>query len=184
MAAKKPPAATPGQALVRMPLDQLKPAPYNPRKISQVALKGLKASLRRFGLVQPIIWNQRTGYVVGGHQRVVALRESGVTEADVIVVDLPDTEERALNVTLNNPKIAGDFTDGLDALLLDLQEQDAAMLHDLRLDALLPSLDDEAPEPAYATKFEVIVTVTNEDEQRDLYERLKAEGRKVRVTQL
>lgn len=166
---------------VRMALDDLVPAPYNPRKISRAAMKGLRASLKRFGLVQPIVWNKRSGYIVGGHQRVAALRESGVVEADVIVVDLDEKDERALNVTLNNPKISGDFSDEVEALLLDLREQDAAMMHELRLDALLPPESDDESEQLYATKFEVIVTVQSESEQRDLYEKLKADGWKVRV---
>lgn len=170
------------QPLVRMALDDLKAAPYNPRKISAAALKGLKASLKRFGLVQPIVFNRRTGHVVGGHQRVLALRESGETQADVLVVDLAEKDERALNVTLNNPKISGDFTDELDALLAELQEQDSQMMHDLRLDALLPPIsDDESAEIEHATRLEVVVTVGNEQEQESLYRRLKEEGWTVRV---
>ncbi len=173
------------QPLVRMALDDLKPAPYNPRKISATALKGLRASLKRFGLVQPIVFNRRTGHVVGGHQRVLALRESGETQADVLVVDLAEKDERALNVTLNNPKIAGDFTDEIDAMLAELQEQDSQMMHDLRLDALLPPVDeDEVAEIGHATRLEVVVTVENEHDQESLYRRLKEEGWAVRVLAL
>lgn len=174
----------PSRALVRMALDDLKAAPYNPRKISADALKGLRASLKRFGLVQPIVFNRRSGHVVGGHQRVLALRESGETQADVLIVDLAEKDERALNVTLNNPKIAGDFTSDLDAMLARLQEEDSAMMHDLRLDALLPPMDEQIADLSYATRFEVVVTVADEAAQRELYERLKAEGYKVKAMQL
>ena len=180
----KKPSLAPAVEMKRMALDALHPAPYNPRKIGKAAMKGLRASLRRFGLVQPIVFNTRTGYVVGGHQRVEALRANGATEADVVIVDLDEKDERALNVTLNNPKISGDFSDEVEALLLDLREQDAAMMHELRLDALLPPENDDESEQIYATKFEVIVTVQSESEQRDLFERLKAEGHKVKVMQL
>jgi DNA modification methylase len=55
-----------GQAVVRtVPLAELKGAPYNPRAISPQALAGLKASIKRFGLVQPIVRNRRTGFIVG-----------------------------------------------------------------------------------------------------------------------
>ena len=40
-----------------MRLQDLKPAGYNPRTISEEAMKGLAHSLDRFGLVQPIIFN-------------------------------------------------------------------------------------------------------------------------------
>ena len=62
-----------------MALGALAPAPYNPRAMSKVAAKGLRASLQRFGLVQPIVWNQRTERVVGGHQRIEALTALGKT---------------------------------------------------------------------------------------------------------
>jgi len=108
----------------RMALSDLKDAPYNPRVISDGALEGLKNSLSRFGLVQPIVWNKRTKRIVGGHQRVKALIEMGETSAQVIVVDLPQKEEKALNITLNNPHVTGDFTDELSGILEDLRAEE------------------------------------------------------------
>jgi len=142
-----------GEPQVRvMKLAALAPAPYNPRTISDDAARGLRASIRRFGLVQPIVFNSRSGHVVGGHQRVKALAELGKTEAQVIVVDLPESEEKALNVTLNNPAITGEFTDGLQAILAELARDSRIEFEELQLDALLDiSLDgiieDEIPEP-------------------------------------
>ena len=57
--------------------------------------------MERFGAVQPIIWNERSGYVVGGHQRLKVLRRKKVQEVAVVVVDLDETEEKALNLALN-----------------------------------------------------------------------------------
>lgn len=140
----------------RRPLSDLNPADYNPRMISPEAYAGLKSSIERFGLVQPIVWNRRTGNVVSGHQRLSVLLEGGETETDVVVVDLDDVEEKALNVTQNNDNITGSFTEGLDELLAEISEGigDAAM-GDLRLGELAPPeipdfepLDDsEAPPP-------------------------------------
>ena len=56
-----------------MKVADLTGAPYNPRTISDEAMKGLSASIERFGLVQPIVWNRRTERVVGGHQRLKVL---------------------------------------------------------------------------------------------------------------
>jgi len=100
-----------------LPLAALVPATYNPRTISDAALAGLRKSIERFDLVQPIIWNERTANIVGGHQRVKALQQLGRTEAQVVVVDLPEPEEKALNVALNSPAISGEFTDDLQSLL-------------------------------------------------------------------
>ena len=63
-------------------IEELTPAPYNPRKISNKELERLKRSLDEFGVVEPVIWNKRTGYVVGGHQRLKAMKELGIEETD------------------------------------------------------------------------------------------------------
>lgn len=118
------------------PLKDLRPAPYNPRRISDRAMAGLRASVERFGLVQPIILNERTGHIVGGHQRLKVLEEAGKVAAQVVVVDLPESEERALNVALNNPHIAGEFTEDLHWLLAEIQADEAELYESLRLGLL------------------------------------------------
>lgn len=133
-----------------MPLSALEAAPYNPRKISAAAMKGLSASMNRFGLVEPLVWNKRTSRLVGGHQRLKVLKAGKATEAPVVVVDLPEIEEKALNVTLNNPAISGEFSDELGPLLAELDTglpQD--IFEELRLDELAEPEqleEDEVPE--------------------------------------
>lgn len=61
----------------RMALADLAPADYNPRRISPKAMQGLRASLTRFGELGGIVFNRRTGNLVGGHQRVKALLALG-----------------------------------------------------------------------------------------------------------
>lgn len=70
-------------------------------------LEKLKDSIANFGYVDPLIWNQRTGHVVGGNQRLKVLKELGFKDVDVIVVDFPLEQEKALNIALN--KISGDW---------------------------------------------------------------------------
>src|SRR5438309_7652929 len=88
-----------------LPIDQLKPAPYNPRKPlkpGSPAYRKLRASLAEFGLVEPLVWNELSGRVVGGHARLAILKELGITEVPVSVVRLDEAREKALNVVLNN----------------------------------------------------------------------------------
>ena len=94
----------------KMQLSDLHPFAGNPRKISDEAFDGLGNSIKRFGMLIHIVWNKRTGNIVGGHQRYKQLIEMGEKEADVVVVDLNDNEEVALNITLNNRNVRGDFT--------------------------------------------------------------------------
>jgi DNA modification methylase len=73
--------------------------------------------------VEPVIWNKQTGRVVGGHQRLKVLIDSGITEVDVVVVDMNTEKEKALNIALN--KISGEWdTDKLALVIADLQGAD------------------------------------------------------------
>lgn len=108
----------------KVPISKLNPAAYNPRKDLQpkdAEYQKLARSLDRFGCVEPIVWNERTGNVVGGHQRLKVLIAAGETELDVSVVNLSEADEKALNIALN--KISGEWDEeGLTSLLRELSE--------------------------------------------------------------
>ena len=106
--------------MVRRRIDELEPWDRNPRMISDDAMEGLSLSVQRWGLVQPIIVNTRSGHVVGGHQRLRVLVAQGAQTTDVIEVDLPDEEEAALNIALNSPTIAGEFTDEAASIIAEI----------------------------------------------------------------
>lgn len=89
-------------------LEDLSPAKYNPRQISEDEFGKLKKGLAEFGMVEPIVANQ-DGTVIGGHQRLRAAIELGWTEAPVIRVDLPKQKEKALNLALNRLKGEWDY---------------------------------------------------------------------------
>lgn len=100
-------------------VEDLKAADYNPRKDlkpGDAEYEKLKRSIEEFGYVEPIIWNKRTGLVVGGHQRLKVMKDLGHTEVDCVVVDLDEQKEKALNIALN--KISGAWDDALLANLL------------------------------------------------------------------
>lgn len=139
----------------------LKPAPYNPRKRLEPGSPGyrrLARSIAEFDLVQPIVWNERTGHVVAGHQRLQILKDTGASRIECVVVDLTLAKEKALNVALNNAAVGSDWDDArlhdLLAELADLPELDATLtgfdadeLGDLLLDpAEPPALPDAEPE--------------------------------------
>jgi DNA modification methylase len=89
---------------------QIKPAEYNPRrdlKPGDAEYEKLRAVIDHFDLVEPLVWNRRTGNLVGGHQRLKILQARGDTSVPAVVVELNDAEERALNVALN--QVQGDW---------------------------------------------------------------------------
>jgi DNA modification methylase len=104
----------------RIAVQRINPAPYNPRKDLKPGdpeYEKLQRSIGEFGYVDPIIWNKRTGNLVGGHQRFKILLAQGATRVEVSVVDLSPEKERALNLALN--KISGDWDQHKLAELLD-----------------------------------------------------------------
>ncbi len=110
----------------RMRITDLKPAPYNPRRIlkpESPAYRKLAASLREFGLVEPLVWNELSGCVVGGHARLRILKQMGVEDVPVSVVRLSAEREKALNVVLNNREAQSRFEPNmLSKLLTELRD--------------------------------------------------------------
>lgn len=82
-------------------ISDLKHAPYNPRKSNEKQEANLKKSLEKFGVVEPIVFNKQTGYIVGGHFRVRELKKLGYKEVECVIVDLNEDDEKELNIRLN-----------------------------------------------------------------------------------
>lgn len=107
-------------------LTDLIPADYNPRKDLQpgdAEYEKLKRSVETFGYVEPIIWNEQTGRIVGGHQRLKVMQDLGYQEIECVIIDIDESKEKALNVALN--KISGSWDeDKLMSLITDLEGSD------------------------------------------------------------
>ena len=123
-------------------LADIKPAPYNPREISGEAFAGLRMSLEKFGYVNLMVVNKRNMRIIAGHQRYKILQMDGAKTADVIMVDLDEIEEQAMNVSLNNPEIAGTWTKALMPLLEKLRKEAGDDYVSLRLDVLRKEVGD------------------------------------------
>lgn len=131
-----------------MQIKDLKPAGYNPRKITDEKLAMLKKSLDEFGDLSGVVYNRRTGTLIGGHQRIKTLDPSwpitiedhtdntGTVASGYIEtshgrltyreVDWPETKEKAANIAAN--KHGGEFdNDLLRALVDELRLNDTDM---------------------------------------------------------
>ena len=67
------------------PVENLRPAPYNPRLLEDDAFEALKRSILKLGMVKPIIVAD-TGTIVAGHQRTRALLATGTTRTPAYVI--------------------------------------------------------------------------------------------------
>lgn len=132
--------------IVIMPVADLHPADYNPRKDLRSGdreYEKLVRSIEEFGYVEPIVWNRTTGNIIGGHQRLKVLIDKGYTEVEVVELELDEQEEKILNVALN--KISGRWdNEKLIAVLEELKEQEEMELtgfEDWELEALQVTYD-------------------------------------------
>ena len=97
--------------IVQVPVSTLKASAYNPRRWNESQAETLKESIRRFGLIDPLIANSAPGrenILVGGHFRLKVAKDLGLKEVPVVFVRITDLEkEKELNLRLN--KNVGEF---------------------------------------------------------------------------
>lgn len=126
-------------------LTDIKPAEYNPRRISDKEYGKLTQSIKDFGLVDPIIINLKNhNTIIGGHQRYQVLLDEYANGnkdyQDLNIIRLGDIgwvfpnndlriespeHEKALNIILNQTNLMGDWDNiKLESLLKDLDDMD------------------------------------------------------------
>lgn len=142
-------------------ITKIKPAAYNPRVILKPGdeeYEKLKTSIDTFGYVEPLVWNQRTGNLIGGHQRLAVLVEQGLSEVEVSVVDLSLDKEKALNLALN--KIQGLWDEDK---LADLLRE---MLESPEIDVTVSGFDMEEISEILDKDVEVVEDDFDSEEER------------------
>lgn len=203
------PAATPPLTALEKPMELpatlLKADPDNARTIEAPALRGLGVSLSTFGDLSGIVWNERTGELVAGHQRMNRLAAAGAaawmrtskTEGyiehpktgerfHVRIVDWDETTQRMANLTANNPHIQGEFTADAAEQLEALEEEAAFEVLQLgELEKNLAKAADKAAEGSEGAEdqtseikdsYAVIIECPTEREQQALLARFLDEG--------
>jgi len=132
----------------RIAANRLNAAEYNPRLDigpGDPEYEKLKRSMQEFGYITPIVWNNVTGNVVGGHQRLKVLLDLGETEINCVVVSLDADREKLLNLALN--KISGIWDEDklkelLGSLSGDVFDVKLTGFDDRELKALFPKARD------------------------------------------
>ena len=133
-----------------MKLKDIRPAAYNPRvvlKPGDAEWEALQNSLGKFGLVEPLVVNKTTGNLVSGHQRLNVLKTSGAEEAEVVIIEVDEEQEKLLNIALN--KIDGDWDYKKLEALFDEFDADDIKFTGFTPDELYNLFDSDLPEEEY-----------------------------------
>ena len=187
-----------------LPIAVLAPDPKNPRRMPDESAAGLAISLETFGALD-IVFNDETGELVSGHQRVAQLKAAGAAEVvrdgdwghivhpktgerfPVRFVRWDATKQRMANLSANNPALAGEFTEDVIAQARALEDE--AHFAELELDKLVAEEekklgsegDGEGAEDQSAEireNFQIVITCVDESEQSTLLQRFMDEGLK------
>ena len=130
----------------RVALDSLQLDPSNARAHGDRNLEAIAASLRRFGQAEPLVVQAGTRRVIAGNGRLVAMRQLGWRECDVVFVAVDDVQATALGIALNRTAELAEWDEAVLARLLsELRAEDAleAVGFDEReIDALIAELGD------------------------------------------
>lgn len=179
---------------------KLNPAPYNPRKISTRMINALKLSIRQRGFLQPLVVQKKGLVIIGGHQRLRAMRElcaednRPLPELPCVVLDIDDREAKKLNISLN--RVGGEFDSTMLGTLLHELDQEVKM-SDLELVSMgldheefvdltkgfgdeLPPDDEEVKTFASSVTCSLAFTDVKKRDRvkKQLEERAKKEGKK------
>ena len=123
-------------------LSELHEDPANARLHPDENLADIRASLKEFGQVEPLVVQKSTGKVIGGNGRLKVMRSLGWEECDVALVDLSDMKATALGITLNrageraewDTKALAQLMEGLDGLNDELEKQLQELSKECKID--------------------------------------------------
>ena len=85
-----------------VPIDEITGSEYNPRSITPEALESLQYSIRKFGMVKPLIVNASNNVITAGHQRKKAATAIGLTHLPCIRINSPNLQDEILFNLMHN----------------------------------------------------------------------------------
>jgi len=158
----------------------------NPNRMTLAQLDRLKASIKRWGDIVPVVTNSEL-LVADGQQRVTAMKELGMTECSVIRLPVKDVDRRLLRQVLN--KLRGKHNKELDSaeylrIIDEGEKEDLKALLESVGEKLPMEVDDRDISFSVPETYELIVECKDEADQKEKYEKLKLEGYRLRILTL
>jgi hypothetical protein len=170
----------------RVKIGDLKFDQDNPNRMNLAQFDRLKASIKRWGDIIPVVTNSEL-LVADGQQRVTAMKELGMTECSVIRLPVKDVDRRLLRQVLN--KLRGKHNTEMDSAeylrIIDEGEKEELKLFLQSFGEKLPiEVDDREVSFSVPETYELIIECRSEAQQKEYFEKLKAEGYKLRILTL
>ena len=170
----------------RVKISDLKFDQDNPNRMSLAQLDRLKASIRRWGDIVPVVTNSEL-LVADGQQRVTAMKELGMTECSVIRLPVKDVDRRLLRQVLN--KLKGKHNKELDnveyfRIVEEGEKEDLRAFLESVGEKLPIEVDDSDISFSIPGTYEIIVECRDEADQKNIFSKLKLEGYKLRILTL
>ena len=166
-------------------LGELKTDGENPNKMSKEQLERLKASIKKWGFIVPIITNKDL-LIADGEQRYTAAKALEMSEVSVIRLPVEDVDRRLLRQVLN--KLKGKHDKELDQFeyerIIQAGKEEDLKYYLIISDDKLKNLLSEEKGVTFNESFEVIIECKDETQQEAVYNKLTTEGYSCRILTL
>jgi len=188
--------------VLNLPLDAVKPNPYQPRRIfDQNGLDELAASIKVYGVLQPICVRLmgNIGYeLVAGERRLRASRIAGLTNIPAILIDVTDTDSAVIAIIENLQRsdlhffeeaegfrnLMSDYAFTQEALAARVGKTQSTVANKLRLLKIPRKLQKEIIENELTERHSrALLRLENEAEQTNVLQKIIANGLTVRKTE-
>ena len=188
--------------ILQLPLDTVKPNPYQPRRIfEQTGLDELASSIKTYGVLQPItvrLINNQSYELVAGERRLRASKLAGLETIPAIRVDISDLDSAVLAIIENLQRqnlhffeeaegfknLMGDYAFTQEALATRIGKNQSTIANKLRLLKLTPPVQKNIIESELTERHaRALLRLDSEESQLEVLEKIKKDGLTVRKTE-
>ncbi len=177
--------------LRRVPARELVHNPKNWRTHPDSQRKALNGVLAEIGYADALLARELpdgTLQLIDGHLRAETTPDQNVP---VLILDLDEKEADLLLAVLDPLSAMAGANDALLATMVDNIDTNNAALNDMLNHLTATSILDELPDGSEATPnvtipelYQIIIDCENEEEQKELFERLVKEGKTCKIANL
>lgn len=163
--------------------------PANARSHPDENLADIRASLKEFGQVEPLVVQKSSGKIIGGNGRYKVMQELGWEKCDVAYVEMDNMKATALGIALNRAGERAEWDKGvLDKLLAEIDDVGEGLAQSLKEleEELIKEPVEEKPEGedesgSLDDKYCIMIECDDEEHQGFLHQKLEKEGLKCRL---